>query len=83
MSEIMDKGAAVEPPKKRGRPALSFEKHYTINDACALLSISRSTFYQWLRAGLFSCVVKTPGGTRVPASVLNEFAQSRRVECQR
>ena len=77
--QIMDKGASVDVPKKRGRPVVTFEKHYTVSDACELLSISRSTFYQWLKEGLFHHVVKTPGGTRVPASVLNQFAENRRI----
>ena len=89
MNEIIDKGPSVgaQGPavaaKKRGRPVQAFEQHYTINDACALLSITRSTIYDWIKQGLFAYVVKTPGGTRIPASVLNQFAESRRIVCQK
>jgi excisionase family DNA binding protein len=87
MSEIIDKGPVTDgpavAPKRRGRPVQSFEQHYTINDACALLCITRSTIYEWIKQGLFAYVIKTPGGTRIPASVLNQFAESRRIECQK
>jgi excisionase family DNA binding protein len=79
-NEIIDKGAPSEPVRKRGRPAHSFEKHYTINDACELLSISRGTIYNWIRGGVIPFTVKTPGGTRIPASSLNQFAESRRID---
>lgn len=77
-TEIID----IEAPavkRRRGRPVQSFEQHYTVNEVCDLLRISRSTFYEWLKQGVFSHIVKTPGGTRIPASVLNRFADSRKI----
>ena len=82
-SENIDKGATPEAVRKRGRPAHSFEKHYTIRDACELLSISRGTIYNWIHSGVIPFTIKTPGGTRIPASSLNQFSESRRIDaCQ-
>jgi excisionase family DNA binding protein len=82
-TEIIDKGAPVEPVRRRGRPAHTFEKHYTISAACELLSISRATIYNWIHDGVIPFVIKTPGGTRIPASSLNQFSESRRIDtCQ-
>ena len=78
-SENIDKGPVQEPVKKRGRPVGSFEQHYTIMDACALLSIKRRTIYKWISSGVIPFVIKTPGGTRIPASALQQFAESRRI----
>jgi len=82
-NEIMDKGATPERRAPRPRPVHTFEKHYTINAACELLSISRSTIYEWIKDGYFSYTVQTPGGQRIPASVLDEFVKSRRIVCRR
>lgn len=81
--ENIDKGQAPEHHRRRGRPAQSFEKHYTIVDACDLLSIKKRTLYSWIKNGVIPFVVKTPGGTRIPASALQLFSESRRIEtCQ-
>jgi excisionase family DNA binding protein len=79
VSAIIEKGAM---PARRGRPPLEFERHYTVNETCSLLAIDRSTFYRWLRDGVFDYVVKTPGGTRIPAGVLRRFSDERRVSCR-
>jgi hypothetical protein len=34
----------------------------------------------WIKNGVIPFVVKTPGGTRIPASALQLFAESRRIE---
>ena len=84
MNEIIDKGQAPETTVRRKSRVHTFEQHYTIKDACDLLSIKRRTIYKWISSGVIPFVVKTPGGTRIPASALNQFAESRRiVTCQR
>ena len=79
-SEIISKGPVAEPVRKRSRPVHTFEQHYTIMDACSLLSIKKRTLYKWISSGVIPFVVRTPGGTRIPASALQQFSESRRID---
>lgn len=79
MREIIDKGASPLTTSKRSRPMQTFEQLYTIRDACGLLRVSRGTIYAWMKTRVIPWTVKTPGGTRIPASALNAFVNQRRV----
>ena len=80
MEENIDKGQATERSPRRGRHAHTFEKLYTMKDACELLSIKKRTIYSCIDRGVIPWIIKTPGGIRVPASALAEFSHQRRID---
>ena len=63
----------------RRKAIMAFEAYYKISESCDILGISRGTIYNWIRSGVIPFIVKTPGGTRIPASSLHAFFESRKI----
>jgi predicted DNA-binding transcriptional regulator AlpA len=52
--------------------------HLTVDDLCAELAISRSTFYDWRAARKAPCCIKLPnGGLRVRREDFERWLESR------
>lgn len=53
-------------------------RHLTVDDLCAELGISRSTFYDWRAARKAPCCIKLPNGAlRIRRDDLERWLESR------
>jgi excisionase family DNA binding protein len=54
------------------------EQFLTVPELCALLSIPRSTYYEWRRKRIGLRTIKSPnGGTRIRVTDLEEWLRDR------
>jgi excisionase family DNA binding protein len=80
--EAGDLLAAVELAELLNPPSGAIEKHYTVVEASALLSIHPDNVYKMITAGEMHAVKFGPRRIRIPESSLRAWMEARMAECR-